>query len=65
MRVELRDASGRLLGWKQESGGRVEGRDASGILRGWYDRARNETRQADGRLSAYGDLLAALIVERG
>jgi len=62
MRDELRDASGRLLGWTQDNGGRSEGRDTNGALKGWYDRGPNETRGADGSLSGYGDLLAALIV---
>ena len=62
MRDELRDASGRLLGWKQESGGRIEGRDAGGSLRGYYDPRSRETRRADGSLAGYGDLLSALIV---
>ena len=38
-REELRDAHGRLLGYRRESGGRVEGRDPGGRLVGWL-RAR-------------------------
>lgn len=61
-RQDIRDRTGRLLGWRQESGNRIEGRNAGGMLRRWFDPRQNETRDASGRLVSKGDILAALIV---
>ncbi len=60
-RQELRDFSGRLLGWLERSCGRLEARDYSGRLRGWHDERANETRDYTGRRVGQGNLLAALI----
>lgn len=62
-RVELRDAKGWLLGWRETHGQRIEGRDATGWLRGWYDPQRDETRDATGKLIGRGDLLSVLITQ--
>lgn len=61
-RVELRDRTGRLLGWREVRNGRLEGRHMTGRLCGWYSPRHNETRDAAGRLIGTGDLLATLIV---
>jgi len=59
---ELRDRSGRLVGYIQVLGsGKHEGRDASGRLKGSYDPRTNETRDAGGRLVGKGDFLSSLI----
>ena len=63
-REELRDARGRLLGYRRESGGRIEGRDPHGRLMGWYDPRDDETRDPGGRLIGRGDLLNGLILGR-
>ena len=60
-RQELRDFSGRLVGWIEKSGGRLEGRDYAGRLKGWFDHQANETRDYAGRLVGRGNMLAALI----
>ena len=61
-RHELREANGRLLGYRQKgSNGRIEGRDANGQLMGYYDPRTNETRRRDGSLAGRGDLLSSLI----
>ena len=60
-RLELRDASHRLLGTIDQSGSRHEGRDASYRLKGYYDPKTNETRDASNRLVAKGNLLSALV----
>lgn len=62
MRQYLRDSYGRLIGWREEGAvGRINGRDDVGRLVGWFDPARNETRDANGRLVGRGDFLSALI----
>lgn len=62
-RHELREANGRLLGYRQNgSNGRIEGRDANGQLKGYYDPQTNETRRQDGSLAGRGDLLSSLVV---
>lgn len=61
MRQELRDRSGWLVGWREQSGNRIDGRSHAGRLVGWYDPHRDETRDYAGRLVGRGDLLAALI----
>jgi hypothetical protein len=62
---ELRDPKGRLLGTiRTRLDGTLEVRDPIGRLRGSYSPRRNETRDALGRLLGFGNLLAALIIER-
>ena len=62
-RIEFRDFSGRLLGWREQTGtSRIEGRDFTGRLKGYYDVRNNETCNAGGRVVGRGDLLSALIV---
>ena len=61
MRQYLRDSNGRLIGWREEGVvGRINGRNDAGRLVGWFDPARNETRDANGRLVGRGDLLTTL-----
>jgi hypothetical protein len=63
MRQYLRDSNGRLIGWREEGMvGRINGRNDAGRLVGWFDPARNETRDANGRLVGRGDLLATLML---
>ena len=54
-REELRDAHGRLLGYRRESGGRVAGADSSGRLKGWYNPLADETRHPPGRPVGRGE----------
>lgn len=61
MRQMYRDRNGLLLGWADRAGGRITGHNRNGRLVGWYDIALNQTRDRDGRLAGYGDLLAGLI----
>jgi hypothetical protein len=62
VRQYLRDSNGRLIGWREDGMvGRVNGRDDAGRLVGWFDRTRNETRDANGRLVGMGDLLTTLL----
>ena len=63
-RRELRDGTGRLLGWTEKSGTRIEGYDAGGRLKGWYEPRVNETHDAGGRLVARYDMLVAMILGR-
>ena len=61
VRQEIRDFSGRMVGWIERSSGRLEGRDYTGRLKGYYDERNRETRDYTGRLVGKGDMLAALI----
>lgn len=61
MRQELRDRSGWLVGWREDSGNRINGRNHAGRLVGWYDPRHDETRDYSGRLVGHGDLLSSLI----
>ncbi len=60
-RQELRDFSGRLVGWREQSGNRIEGRDYGGRLKGWYSPSEGATRDYTGRFVGRGDLLTSLI----
>jgi hypothetical protein len=60
--VEPNTLMDRNVQWKRRGlqVGPVNGRDGAGRLVGWFDLARNETRDANGRLIARGDLLSSL-----
>jgi len=62
MRQVLRDSTGKLLGWRQQTGRQVRGYAADGSPAGWYDTVMNATYDRSGRLIGRGDLLASLIV---
>ena len=62
-RQELKDGSGRVLGWRRQSGCRIEDYDAGGGLKGWYEPRANETHDAGGRLVARCDMLTTLILK--
>lgn len=62
MRQYLRDSNGKLIGWREVGMvGRVNGRDNAGRLVSWFDPARDETRDANGRLVGRGDQLLSLL----
>jgi hypothetical protein len=61
MRLELRDAKNALIGVIEESGNRRVLRDAKNRYAGVYDRASNETRDANNRFVGKGDLLSSLV----
>lgn len=62
MRQNLRDCSGKLLGWRQQVGRQIRGYAADGAPAGWFDPASNVTYDRTGRRVGVGDLLAPLIV---
>jgi len=62
MRQDLRDSTGRLLGWRQQMGRVVKGFVATGSPVGWYDPFMNATYDRNGRRIGIGDLLTSLIV---
>jgi len=65
-RHDLRDSSGRLLGYIEvHANGNQDGRDSSGRTRGTYDQRRDETRDASGHSVGRGNLLSVLIVQLG
>ena len=63
MRQNLRDSSGKLLGWQRQVGRQIRGYAASGSPAGWYDPMMNATFDRNGRRIGIGDLLASLIVK--
>lgn len=64
--MELRDASGKLIGTVMESSrGNLEARNASGKLAGNYTASSNETRDASGKLVGSGNLLSMLLGKSG
>jgi hypothetical protein len=65
MRQNLRNASGKLLGWRQQMGRQIRGYAADGSPAGWYDTVINATYDRNGRRVGTGDLLASLIVSAG
>ena len=62
MRQNLRDGSGKLLGWQQQVGRQIRGYAADGSPAGWFDPAINATYDRNGRRVGIGDLLASLMV---
>jgi len=65
MRQNLRNASGKLLGWRQQMGRQIRAYAADGSPVGWYDTAINATYDRNGRRVGTGDLLASLVVRAG
>lgn len=62
MRQNLRDGSGKLLGWRQQVGQQIRGYAANGSQTGWYDPLINATYDRNGHRIGIGDLLTSLIV---
>ena len=62
MRQNLRDSSGKLLGWRQRVGRQIKGYSANGSPAGWYDPTINATYDRHGYRVGIGDLLTSLIV---
>jgi hypothetical protein len=62
MRQDLRDCSGKLLGWRQQVGRHIRGYAANGSPAGWFDPAINATYDRNGRRVGIGDVLTSLIV---
>ncbi len=57
----LRNQNGRLLGLVRDYDGRTELRDAGGRLLGYYYQKQNQTRDKNGHLVGYGNLLTKLL----
>ena len=57
----LRNQNGRLLGLVRDYNGRTELRDAGGRLLGYYYQKQNQTRDKNGHLVGYGNLLTKLL----
>ncbi len=57
----LRNQNGRLLGLTRDYNGRTELRDAGGRLLGYYYQKQNQTRDKNGRLVGFGNLLTKLL----
>lgn len=62
MRQNLRDSSGKLLGWRQQVERQITGYAADGSPAGWFDPAINATYDRAGRRVGICDLLVSLIV---
>ena len=62
MRQNLRDNTGKLLGWRQQIGRNVRGYIATGWPVGWYDPVMNITYDHHGHRIGTGDFLSSLIV---
>lgn len=62
MRQNLRDCSGKLLGWRQKVGRQIRGYAVDGSPAGWFDPAINATYDRNGCRVGIGDMLASLIV---
>lgn len=60
-RQQLRDAQGRLIGTISCDAYRCEARDAKQVLKGFYIIKSNETRDAQWRLVARGNVLSSLL----
>jgi hypothetical protein len=59
----LRNQNGRLLGLVRDYNGRTELRDAGGRLLGYYYQKANQTRDKNGHLVGYGNLLTKLLYD--
>ena len=59
----LRNQNGRLLGLVRDYDGRTELRDAGGRLLGYYYQKANQTRDKNGHLVGYGNLLTKLLYD--
>lgn len=59
---ELRDKNSRLLGKiKTRSDGKLELRDANNFFKGTYDPKTNDTRDANSKFIAKGNMLTTLL----
>ena len=59
----LRNQNGKLLGLVRDYDGRTELRDAGGRLLGYYYQKTNQTRDKNGHLVGYGNLLTKLLYD--
>ena len=59
----LRNQNGKLLGLVRDYDGRTELRDAGGRLLGYYYQEANQTRDKNGHLVGYGNLLTKLLYD--
>ncbi len=59
----LRNQNGKLLGLVRDYDGRTELRDAGGRLLGYYYQKANQTRDKNGHLVGYGNLLTKLLYD--
>jgi len=59
----LRNQNGRLLGLVRDYNGRTELRDAGGRLLDYYYQKANQTRDKNGHLVGYGNLLTKLLYD--
>ena len=61
MYKQIRNASGRLIGLLRDKMDVIELRSADGRLLGYYYRRFNLTRDSNGKLIGYGNLLTNLL----
>ena len=62
MKYQLRDSNSRTIGSITTTPtGKLEGRDANGRFKGSYDHKTDQTRDSNGRVLGWGNVLAAVI----
>ena len=61
MDKQLRDRSGKLVGFMRSYGDRDEIRNVNGTLKGFYYHKLNQTRNVNGTLVGFGNLLTILL----
>ena len=61
MDKQLRDGNGKLVGFIRSYGDRDEIRSVNGILKGFYYHKLNQTRNVNGALVGFGNLLTNLL----
>jgi hypothetical protein len=58
---QIRDRNGRLIGLIKDIDNRIEIRNEKGQLKGFYFKSLNQTRNKDGKLIAFGNVLTTLL----
>jgi hypothetical protein len=61
MDKQLRDGNGKLVGFIRSYGDRDEIRSVNGTLKGFYYHKLNQTRNVNGALVGFGNLLTNLL----
>jgi hypothetical protein len=61
MDKQLRDKNGKLVGFIKSYGDREEIRSVNGTLKGFYYYKLNQTRNVNGSLVGFGNLLTSLL----
>ena len=58
---QIRDRNGRIIGLIKDIDNRIEIRNEKGQLKGFYFKSLNKTRNKDGKLIAFGNVLTSLL----